>query len=195
MSDIDIVRIAHHRPLPPRFRNRRHKGELSYVDYSPAQFAKLFRQGSLFLYHVFNEGSLLEGDRGVWDSLKRCFKVRTDFKSEISQNRKVLNWLQRGNKSRGATVPYLAHTFRALKNLAIFSLAQKRNYVFDKRRALEQAFPSLDRKSIDVLISANDVFERKTRKTGHYDVDDNAVAQVKRDIATTMHPSHEHAHR
>ena len=194
-SDVDIVRIGHRRPLSGAFRGLRQKGELSYIDYTAEKFAELFQGGSLFLYHVFNEGSLLQGDLKVWNELKRCFKVSTDFHSEISQNRRVLTWLQRGNKARGATIPYLAHTFRALKNLAIFSLAQNRDYIFDKRRALQRAFPSLDRRSIDVLIGANDLFEAKKRKIGHYDLDENAVARVKRDIATTIQSSRVHAHR
>jgi hypothetical protein len=46
--------------------------------------------------------------------------VSTDFTEEITRNRKFLQWLQRGEKFKGAVIPYLAHTCRALKNLAIF---------------------------------------------------------------------------
>ena len=155
-SDIDVVRIGHNRPASTRLGKLGRPAGVSYIDYDAAKFAKLYGKGSLFLYHVFNEGKLLQGNRTAWEKLRDRFKVQTNFSDEISQNRKILSWLQRGNKARGAAVPYLAHTFRALKNLAIFSLAQRRKYVFDKWDALRQAFPQLDSKAMNVLMDAND---------------------------------------
>jgi hypothetical protein len=110
--------------------------------------------------------------------LKENFRVSTNFKQEISRNRRFLKWLQRGEKFRGAIIPYLAHTCRALKNLAIFSLAQKRCYVFDKRAALRGAFPNLPKSSIDLLISANDSFERSPRR--RLSSGDVPVSQINR---------------
>jgi len=156
------VRIGHKAPLA--FKRHEEKRSVTYIDYDVKSFCDLYARGSLFLYHVFREGRLLAGNSQAWARLKENFRVRTNFAKEISRNRKFLRWLQRGEKFRGAVIPYLAHTCRALKNLAIFSLAQKRRYVFDKRAALRGAFPSLPKSSIDLLISANDSFERAPRR-------------------------------
>jgi predicted nucleotidyltransferase len=161
-SDVDIVRIGHTELATIKERAR--KDSVSFIDYDVDKFSDLYEKGSLFLYHVFREGRLLEGDFDAWNYLKENFRVSTNFKREISRNRRFLKWLQRGEKFRGAVIPYLAHTCRALKNLAIFSLAQKRRYVFDKRAALRGAFPNLPKSSIDLLISANDSFERSPRR-------------------------------
>ena len=186
-SDVDVVRIGHRHSLPAHFRATHRGGRISYIDYDESKFRELYERGSLFLYHVFTEGSLLEGDAKPWASLKSRFKVATNFREEISQSRSVLAWLQRGNKWRGAKVPYLAHTFRALKNLAIFSLAQRRHYVFDKRRALEEAFPQLRRQSIATLIDANDAFEQtRLGRPRSYDISETTVAQLKKDIVGAL---------
>ena len=188
-SDIDLVRIGHKRPAPTRLVKLGRPARVSYIDYDAAKFAKLYGKGSLFLYHVFNEGKLLEGNRATWEKLRDRFKVQTNFSAEISQNRKILNWLQRGRKAEGAAVPYLAHTFRALKNLAIFSLAQRRKYVFDKRDALRQAFPQLDSKCINVLMDANDFFEESTQPRASYDVELDDIAHVKKEVGGAVHCS------
>lgn len=139
---------------------------------------------------------LLRGSRSHWKTLKDGFKVSTNFRQEISQNRNLLKWLQEGEKFKGATIPYLAHTFRALKNLAIFSLAQKRNYVFDKHTALRKAFPQLDREAITLLINANDIFERSSkRRSSTNPVDGDAIRWVRTQIAHAMGSPQLHATR
>src|SRR5260370_36279572 len=57
-------------------------------------------------------------------------------------------------------MPLLAHMFRALKDAAIFSLAQRGVYVYDKRAALRRAFPSLTKRDIELLVTANNAFVR-----------------------------------
>lgn len=183
-SDIDVVRIGHKEPIQA---NRDQKRLVSYIDYDSEKFCELYNRGSLFLYHVFHEGRLVAGSATAWKRLKENFKVTTDFSQEISRNRKFLKWLHKGEKFRGAIIPYLAHTCRALKNLAIYSLARKRQYVFDKRSALQGAFPGLSKESIDLLIDANDSFERSPRK--HLSSSDVPVAQidlVRRQIAAAV---------
>jgi hypothetical protein len=194
-SDIDIVRIGHREPVSLDNGSGKKGKDISYIDYDPKKFSELYRNGSLFLYHVFTEGSLLQGSRMGWRILKKGFKVSKDFSEEISQNRKLLYWLQSGEKFKGATIPYLAHTFRALKNLAIFSLAEKSDYIFDKRAALQKAFPKLDREAISVLIDANNVFERSVRNCPSYALGGETIAHVRRQIAHAVDFPRRHAHR
>ena len=175
-SDFDVVRIGHKAGV--KFKRNERNRSVSYIDYDVKSFCSLYESGSLFLYHIFREGRLLEGNRQAWAWLKENFRVRTSFGREISRNRAFLRWLQRGEKFKGAVIPYLAHTCRALKNLAIFSLAQKRRYVFDKRAALRGAFPNLPSSSIELLISANNSFERAPRHP--LSSEDVPVAQINR---------------
>jgi predicted nucleotidyltransferase len=193
-SDIDIVRIGHKRPV--KLHARRTPDTITYVNYDLAKFSDLYQRGSLFIYHVFNEGRLLEGDERTWEELKDNFKVSTNFRREISQNRKFLRWLQRGEKFRDATIPYLAHACRALKNLAIFSLAQRRRYVFDKRAALRRAFPALSDEVIGLLISANNAFERPQRRPplGHA-LSSATLRNVRNEIAHALQSAPQHASR
>jgi len=184
-SDIDIVRIEYHKAVPSNLKKPK-QAEVSYIDYDANKFSELYRDGSLFLYHIFTEGELLRGNRSSWNALKRHFRVSTDFRKEIIENRKFLRWLQRGEKFRGATIPYLAYTFRALKNLAIFLLAQNRDFVFEKRTALQRAFPRLDQKTITVLIDANNSFERGSKLPSSYDVGPNTVMYVRKEIADAV---------
>ncbi len=159
-SDTDIVRIGHQDPVSTKSERLTKRDAISYIDYDEGKFLELYHDDSLFLYHIFTEGVLLRGERRRWESLKLAFSVSTNFAREISENRGVLEWLQQGTQFEGATVPYLAHTFRALKNLAIFLLAEKQTYVFEKRTALQQAFPDLEGEAITLLINANNRFER-----------------------------------
>jgi len=194
-SDIDIVRIGHREPVPLNLVGAQRQSDISYVDYESIKFSDLYRNGSLFLHHIFTEGTLLQGRRRDWNYLKRHFKVKTNFTNEISQNRRLLRWLQNGEKFKGATMPYLSHSFRALKNLAIFSLAQKRDYVFDKRGALSKAFPRFDPEAITFLIEANDIFERSVRPTRNYEVNPATVEYVRKQIAHAINFPRQHAYR
>jgi predicted nucleotidyltransferase len=185
-SDIDVVRIGHQQPIPLDLVGAHREAEVCYIDYDSFKFSELYRNGSLFLHHIFTEGTLLRGPSRDWSFLRRHFRVKTNFTNEISQNRRLLRWLQSGEKFKGATMPFLSHSFRALKNLAIFSLAQRRDYVFDKRSALTKAFPRFDAKAITCLIKANDIFERSVRPTSGYKVSPAVVDHVRKQIARAI---------
>jgi hypothetical protein len=58
-SDIDVVRIGHKQPAP--IKRDYQKRLISYIDYDAHTFCDLCDRGSLFFYHVFREGHLLEG--------------------------------------------------------------------------------------------------------------------------------------
>jgi len=190
-SDIDVVRIGHLKPakIGSRFRNQ----PISYTDYDIDTFLDLYERGSLFLYHIFKEGKLLEGSAEAWQWLKDHFRVRTDFKEDISRNRRFLQWLLKGTKYNGAVVPYLAHACRALKNLAIFSLAQNREYVFDKRAALRKAFPQLSDDVIALLVDASNRFERLSSPgLSRRFVDYDKIGRLNRQLALAVKPRRLH---
>jgi hypothetical protein len=194
VSDTDVVRIGHKRRL--KLETQRPIGSVSYIDYDLVKFSDLYRRGSLFIYHVFSEGRLLEGDRNAWKRLKNNFRVSTNFRREISQNRKFLRWLHEGEKFKGASIPYLAHACRALKNLAIFSLAEKRRYIFDKRTALRRAFPALTDEVIHLLINANNAFERpQSNRLAADDLSGDTMRLVRNQIAHAVRSAPQHANR
>lgn len=194
-SDIDIVRIGHRNPISRRVAQCDRLEVISYIDYDHRKFTDLYRDGSLFLYHIFVEGRVLDGDDQIWSNLKQSFRVRTSFRREITENYKVLEWLHDGTQYEGATVPYLAHACGALKNLAIYWLAEQKTYVFDKRRAIQKAFPQLEGEIIALLIGANNAFERSYAEYDTHAIDLHTVLRVKSQIGTVIKAAASHAHR
>jgi hypothetical protein len=161
-SDIDIIRVGHQRPLTktelgPLTNSR---APISYIDYDEKTFASLHKAGSLFLHHTFTEGRLLAGDPSYWARLVRGFSVTKNLQSEINEQLGLCKWLARPEAFSHATMPMLSHMFRALKNAAIFMLAERELYVYDKRRALRNAFKFLSAQDIELLVAANCVYER-----------------------------------
>lgn len=161
-SDIDIVRIGHQRELT-QAEIRKLEGNtstISYIDYDFATFKSLHQNGSLFIHHILTEGKLLSGSSIRWAKFIETFRVTTDLRNEIDEQLRLCRWLARPKVFTKATMPLLSHMFRALKNAAIFSLAQQGVYVYDKREALRSAFQFLDISEIDLLISANNAYVR-----------------------------------
>ena len=134
-SDIDIVRVGHRN----RFAKskvqclKNAKAPISYVDYEPEAFASLYDSGSLFIHHVLNEGSLVQGDELYWAELCHSFSVSVDFSAEIREYLSLCHWLARPRMFSCAVMPLLSHMFRGLKNAAIFLLAQRGLYIYDRR--------------------------------------------------------------
>ena len=50
--------------------------KLSFINLDEEEFWDYYEKGSLFLYHVLNEGVLLEGEFSEWESLKLKFNVQ-----------------------------------------------------------------------------------------------------------------------
>jgi predicted nucleotidyltransferase len=161
-SDVDIVRIGHKRAVRKKGLGRlwNLEGPISYVDYDTTTFASLYESGSLFIHHILTEGKLLAGDPVRWADLVRRFSVTKDLQSDISKQLRLVKWLARPEAFRQATMPLLSHLFKALKNAAIFSLAQDGVYIYDKREALRRAFPFLTGKDIDLLVEGNNAYIR-----------------------------------
>ena len=153
-SDIDIVRVGHNHlisrakldlPVTPN-------APISNIDYDLRTFESLYRSGSLFTHHVLTEGRLIEGDPLYWSELRENFSVTKDLSGEIQEQLSLCVWLSRSELFVHAVFPQLSHTFRALKNAAIFSLAHNGLYIYDKRRALRTAFDFLSNEDIKLLI-------------------------------------------
>ena len=58
-SDIDLVRIGHAEEFELAPAYVLPAGPISYIDYEMKVFQSLYQSGSLFLYHILNEGKLL----------------------------------------------------------------------------------------------------------------------------------------
>ncbi|MGS2745056.1 hypothetical protein ACU6TU_15890 [Halomonas sp. LS-001] len=159
-SDIDVLRIGHKRKVK-RPENIDYSLPISYVDYEFYSFNKLLDEGSLFLYHAFMEGQLLEGDIQQWNKLKKSFTVSDDFRDSIEEYVQVLTYIAAYPEYEHSPVPYLSNIFKCLKNIGIFRMASVGQYDFEKAAALMAGcgLSDLDAKT---LIKANAVFERAT---------------------------------
>jgi len=158
-SDLDIVRINHLDGLDRNFIPSE-STVLSYIDYTYSAFLDLYDSGSLFLYHIFNEGKLLAGDDDSWAVLKSQFKVKSSFEKEIDEYIAILHFLNSDTLFCKLIFPYLSNMFKVIKNISIFSLAGKGLYVFEKRESISMAFPFILNEQVDALILAHDIFDR-----------------------------------
>ena len=157
-SDIDVLRIGHTMPvIKPASINPRLP--LSYVDYDLNSFFKLYDAGSLFLYHAFFEGRLLDGDSDQWNKLGENFVVSDSFITPINEYIEVLEYIDSYPGYELSFVPYLSNIFKCLKNIGIFQLASRKQYNFEKMVALE-AGCGLTSTDARTLILANAVYER-----------------------------------
>jgi predicted nucleotidyltransferase len=157
-SDVDILRIDHCRPVE---RPSQVTGDvpISYIDYDYSTFMKLHHQGSLFLYHSFAEGKLIDGDINSWAKLKNDFKVTYNHRDSINEYYEVLKFIDSYPGFEHAFMPYLSNIFKALKNIGIFKLAESGCFIFDKSTALVRGC-GLCLSQAKTLISCNNCFER-----------------------------------
>src|SRR5690554_2655246 len=134
-SDIDLLRTGHKKRVKrPVISDD--SIPISYVDYDFDSFNKLFNAGSLFLYHAFLEGKLLEGDIQKWNKLKEGFIVSDDFRDSIEEYLQVLTYIAEYPEYEHSSVPYLSNIFKCLKNIGIFRMATMKQYNFEKITAL-----------------------------------------------------------
>lgn len=161
-SDIDVVRLNTIKKIHKT--TNFDKKKISYIDYDCSSFKKLYKNGSLFLYHIFTEGILLEGDKNKWEFIKNRFKLSNDFKDEIIEYEVVLRYLCEYKDYENAYLAYLSNMFKLLKNLAIFHLAQEKIYLFDKAKVLEKYY-NISKNDCTLLITSNNCFERNIKIT------------------------------
>lgn len=157
-SDVDILRVEHNRSVvkPSEICIN---VPISYIDYNYSTFMELYSQGSLFLYHTFREGRLIEGDMNRWAELKSNFKVTYNHKDSINEYYELLKFINACPKFEDAFMPYLSNIFKALKNIGIFKLAEVGCFVFDKQTALMQGC-GLSLRQAEIFITCNNCFER-----------------------------------
>ena len=157
-SDVDILRVGHCRSVD-RLPEIGRKIPISYIDYDYSTFIDLYRQGSLFLYHSFREGRLIEGDITIWAGLKSNFTVTYNHKDSINEYFELLKFINAYPGFERAFMPYLSNICKAVKNIGIFKLAEIGCFVFDKQTALVKGC-GLSLNQAEILISCNNCFER-----------------------------------
>ncbi len=162
-SDLDILRIGHTKSvIKPD--NISKAIPISYIDYDYSVFLDLFEQGSLFLYHAFKEGVLLNGEEGKWEQFKEKFVVTNDHTDSIREYISLLEFIDEYPEYELSFIPFLSNIFKAVKNIGIFKLAENGEYIFDKELALMQGC-GLNLSQAKIFISANNSFERSLQLT------------------------------
>ncbi len=158
-SDIDICRVES--DINVERINEWPRGPINYIDYSYADFNKLYKKGSLFIYHVINEGVLIHGNKDKWQELKDEFVFIDDYDEEINNIKEILEeFLDIGIYGNSFLTLY-SNLYTLIKNLAIYSLAQKDIFEFNKEKAVVNVF---GHKYYNLLCEAYNIFERSCIK-------------------------------
>lgn len=139
-SDIDVL-IVNYDEEEAKYRLRNcasylDEEKISFVNLDEEEFSDYYDKGSLFLYHVLNEGVLLEGDHSEWESLKLQFNVQRNYSSELEKIMRVLKFYSEDNVFGGKYLFPLVNIFSELKNACIFYLAHQGTYEFGKDKIL-----------------------------------------------------------
>ena len=162
-SDIDLVaigRLAADAILGDLPRSRK----ANLIQFSFARFDRLYRKGDLFILHVLSEGKLLRGPRREWLRLVKAFKVKTHFRREISRNQRVIGFLLSDRGNLKSPIAFLSNLFRALKQIAIFRLAEQGTYVFSKSMAVKSAFPWISARALGAMLDAEHILMRENHR-------------------------------
>jgi hypothetical protein len=157
-SDVDVMRIGHQNTFEG-LEKIPSEAHVSYIDFDWEDFFELHTQGSLFLYHTFNEGILLGGCKSKWGELKESFRVAVSHTKSIIEYLELLTYIENYPGYEEASIPYLSNIFKAVKNIGIFRLAERGIYRFDKKSALYLGCDISEQMS-QALQSANNCFER-----------------------------------
>lgn len=154
-SDIDICRIENTHELRklPDWPN----GPINYIDYTFDVFLHLYNSGSLFVYHILNEGILLHGDVNKWNELKTNFIFRDLYREELFSIIKTVRTLKQIEVFGGKYLTLYSNLFILVKNYSIFYLAKNGKFVFNKEKAIKMFFGDY---YFDLLISAYNYYER-----------------------------------
>lgn len=154
-SDIDIVRINHYHEIHKK--STWPQGPINYIDYSFNDFHNLYYKGSLFLYHVLNEGILITGNADIWEDYIREFKFIDTYGIELCNLREILYDVFNTSIYGGTFLSFYANIFTLIKNFSIFFLAHNNVFEFNKEIAFNTVFGG---KYFHVLNTAYNVFER-----------------------------------
>lgn len=159
-SDVDIVEIGEPFDWVPPVEMKIDAERISKVKYTNKRFRQLHKQGSLFLLHIFNEGKLLVGDPKSWRDLRGKFHVKKKFSREIARSRAVLNFLISDEENAAAPIAFLSNSLRALKQMAIYRLAEAGIYVFDKRKAILKFHTWIPKDILEAMLEAEFIISR-----------------------------------
>jgi predicted nucleotidyltransferase len=155
-SDIDICRINLKRSITRR--ELWPQGPINYIDYNKEVFNHLYKTGSLFIYHILNEGILLNGNMKIWERYKTNFKVQSDFSREITKLVDTTYVFKDLDIFGNTFLSLYSNLYNIVKNFAIFYLANNKKYLFNKQLAMDAVF--LKKTYNRILIDSNNYFER-----------------------------------
>lgn len=154
-SDIDIVRINHEYEVDRQ--NEWPLGPINYIDYSISDFHKLYNKGSLFIYHILNDGILLSGCCDSWKEYTTKFQFIDTYLEELNNIRDVLYEVFNTSIYGGTFLSFYSNIFTLIKNFSIFYLAHNSIFDFNKESAFLKVF---GKKYFYILNTSYNIFER-----------------------------------
>ncbi|MGC0837993.1 nucleotidyltransferase domain-containing protein [Pantoea agglomerans] len=110
---------------------------INFISYDTATFNNFYNQGSLFLYHIFEQGKLIDGCESKWAELTSSFKVKKSFADEINKIKNEALIYRDLEFLNGYYLSALVNLYPLLKNFCIFSLAEEGIYEFNKRECIK----------------------------------------------------------
>jgi predicted nucleotidyltransferase len=149
-SDCDVLVIGSAPPKLSTALEKEYGCKLSLVTYDWKTFHRLYKRGSLFLYHALTEGRLLEGDLSSWHKLRDNFSVQTDFRKELTQCLARIRLFEHPRAFGGHFLTPLVFAFTQVKNASIFFLAHKGIHIFNKSKAIRIAAHRVDFEEVKV---------------------------------------------
>lgn len=129
LSDVDILVVTSSQKSKHGFiRDLRcdfDKNLVSIIKYPSHILQKHWSEGSLFTYHLRNEARCYYAEGDVLNFMKTEFRLKDNFSEDIGAQRKTLSVYQPANLFDDSTVFFTSQLFLLLKNVAIFSLADR----------------------------------------------------------------------
>lgn len=109
---------------------------INFVSYDSNMLCKFHEEGSLFLYHIYKQGELIDGDNVHWNELCHSFVLKKSFQDEIKKIRKEIMPYRRLVFLNGYYLSALVNIYPLLKNYCIFTLANQGIYEFNKEKCI-----------------------------------------------------------
>ena len=154
-SDVDIVRINNEYEVERQ--NKWPLGPINYIDYTLDDFHRLYNEGSLFIYHILNEGILLSGSSDSWNEYIIKYKFIDTYGEVLNNIRDILHDVSNESIYGGTFLSFYSNIFTLVKNFSIFYLAHNGIFNFNKETAFVNVF---GRKYYYILNTAYNIFER-----------------------------------
>src|SRR5262249_37310068 len=143
-SDMDVLFLCpSSRPIAPLYRlirQRELSHPLSLITYGPSDFARFWREGSLFVYHVITEGAMVSDDGTLARLLKRGFRLKTNFHVDILDQLQRLELFRDPRPFQDYFISVFARLFSIYKNVVFFALAERGHPEFNKKRAFDRFY-------------------------------------------------------